>query len=95
MSGQLVKTTNIKDFLFYLYRKLGEKFPFIDTQKVGIWGWSYGGYAATQVLARDNGTEHVYKCAIGIGKPVDWALYSKSNFVDFQSIATLLVIVNE
>lgn len=34
----------------YLTRNMA----FIDAQRVGIWGWSYGGYAAAMALARSN-----------------------------------------
>lgn len=31
---------------------LSNKFSFIDANRVGIWGWSYGGYAAAMALAQ-------------------------------------------
>lgn len=70
---------------YSFYRKLVEKFPFIDAQRVGLWGWSYGGYATTHVLARDNGTEHVYKCGISVGAGIDWLLYGMSRLRFFIS----------
>ncbi len=45
--------------------------PFIDPEKIGIYGWSYGGYMSLHMLAQTN------HYASGVsGAPVtDWALY--------------------
>ena len=29
------------------------KYPFVDSSRMAVWGWSYGGYLATKVLATD------------------------------------------
>ncbi|XP_065361054.1 venom dipeptidyl peptidase 4 isoform X2 [Calliphora vicina] len=54
-------------------RQLQKKFNFIDANHTGIWGWSYGGYAAAMALANDN--EHVFHCAASIAPVTDWAYY--------------------
>jgi dipeptidyl aminopeptidase/acylaminoacyl peptidase len=36
-------------------KELTRQFSFIDPARVGIWGWSYGGYATLKILARDAG----------------------------------------
>ena len=63
------------EYLFQLYHTLGtvevedqiavtrqllERFQFLDASRVGIWGWSYGGYATLMTLATD--VEDVFKC---------------------------------
>lgn len=63
------------EFLFELYTKLGTvemqdqisvmqaleaQYPFIDVDRTGIWGWSYGGYATLMTLIQD--TQDVFKC---------------------------------
>ena len=45
-------------------RKLLEAYDFIDATKVGIWGWSYGGFATAMTLERDSGDSPVFSCGI-------------------------------
>src|SRR5262249_7226254 len=46
--------------------------PELDPDRVGVFGWSYGGYfAAYAVLARPD----VYKAAVAGAPPVDWEDY--------------------
>ncbi len=51
---------------------LTKKFPEMDASRVGVFGWSYGGYfAAYAALARPD----VYKAAVAGAPPVDWLDY--------------------
>ncbi|SPP76057.1 venom dipeptidyl peptidase 4 isoform X3 [Drosophila guanche] len=54
-------------------QNLTELYNYIDPEHIGIWGWSYGGYAAAMALANDS-TE-VFKCAASIAPVTDWAYY--------------------
>ncbi|XP_020798245.1 venom dipeptidyl peptidase 4 isoform X1 [Drosophila serrata] len=54
-------------------QNLTQMFNYIDKDHVGIWGWSYGGYAAAMALANDN--SQVFKCAASIAPVTDWAYY--------------------
>ncbi|EDW41491.1 GM25479 [Drosophila sechellia] len=54
-------------------QKLSQLFNYIDPDHVGIWGWSYGGYAAAMALANDEAK--VFKCAASIAPVTDWAYY--------------------
>ena len=45
-------------------RKLEEMHDFIDKEKVGIWGWSYGGFVTTMALEKDMGPDSLFKCGI-------------------------------
>lgn len=56
-------------------RKLPDTLPYIDREKVAIWGWSYGGYAAGMALAKD--TEGVFKCAASVAPVTDWTYYGE------------------
>jgi dipeptidyl-peptidase-4 len=51
---------------------LGEKFPELDLDRVGVYGWSFGGYlSALAVLRRPD----VFKAAIAGAPVVDWEDY--------------------
>jgi dipeptidyl-peptidase-4 len=48
------------------------KYPELDANRIGVYGWSYGGYfAAYAVLARPD----VYTAAVAGAPPVDWVDY--------------------
>jgi len=46
--------------------------PYIDSKRLGVHGWSYGGYMTTSLM-----TKHptVFKCAVAGGPVMDWKLY--------------------
>ena len=48
------------------------KEPYIDKKRIGIWGWSYGGYLAAYSLFEGKG---VFKAAIAVAPVSDWRLY--------------------
>lgn len=52
---------------------LRDKYAFIDSERIGIWGWSYGGYATAMVLAKDN--EGVFQCGISVAPVTAWIYY--------------------
>ena len=45
--------------------------PFVDAEKMGVYGWSYGGYMTLHMLAQTN---H-YKSGVSGAPVTDWALY--------------------
>lgn len=50
---------------------LGSK-EFIDEKRIGIWGWSYGGYMSTLCLAKG---ADVFKMAIAVAPVTNWRYY--------------------
>lgn len=58
---------------FCWYSKLAQLLPFVDAQRIGIWGWSYGGFASALALARDSA--HVFRCAASVAPVTDFQLY--------------------
>jgi dipeptidyl-peptidase-4 len=68
------------------YLKLGERevhdqiegakylagLPFVNPKRIGIWGWSYGGYMASLCILRG---ADVFRAGIAVAPVTDWALY--------------------
>ncbi len=54
-------------------RHLKQTYDFIDPEKVGIWGWSYGGFVAGSALSKDGGD--VFKCGISVAPVTNWLYY--------------------
>lgn len=48
------------------------KMDFIDADRIGIWGWSYGGYMSSLCLAKGN---DVFKMAIAVAPVTNWRYY--------------------
>ncbi|XP_069107349.1 dipeptidyl peptidase 4-like [Argopecten irradians] len=73
-------------FLHSIYRKLGtfevddaitagnfyDQLPYVESSKIAIWGWSYGGFLTASVLGR--GTE-TFGCGISVAPVTDWHYY--------------------
>ena len=51
--------------------KLSER-PFIDEERTGIWGWSYGGHMATNSILKGN---EVFETAIAVAPVTSWRFY--------------------
>jgi dipeptidyl-peptidase-4 len=47
--------------------------PFVDKNRIAIWGWSYGGTVALMSMSRGNG---IFKAGIAIAPVTDWRLYN-------------------
>ncbi|WP_417889364.1 S9 family peptidase [Xanthomarina gelatinilytica] len=52
-------------------RQLG-KLPYIDASRIGIWGWSYGGFMSSNALFKGN---DVFKMAIAVAPVTSWRFY--------------------
>ena len=48
------------------------KLPYIDKDRIAIWGWSYGGYNTLMAMSVGNG---VFKAGIAVAPPTDWRYY--------------------
>nr|XP_036216801.1 venom dipeptidyl peptidase 4 isoform X1 [Bactrocera oleae] len=68
-------------------RQLQQKFSFIDANHTGIWGWSYGGYAAAMALANDD--SQVFRCAASVAPVTDWAYYDSIYTERYMSLPKL------
>ena len=75
-----------RDFEKQTYKQLGKyetedqvaaaryvaSLPFVDKDRIGIWGWSYGGYMSTNALADGN---DVFSMAIAVAPVTHWRFY--------------------
>ncbi|WP_445748788.1 S9 family peptidase [Polaribacter sp.] len=52
-------------------KKLAE-LPYINKNKIGIWGWSYGGFMSTNCLLKGN---DVFSMAIAVAPVTSWRFY--------------------
>lgn len=46
--------------------------PYIDGNRIGIWGWSFGGY--NTLMSMSEGTP-IFKAGVAIAAPTDWRFY--------------------
>ena len=46
--------------------------PYIDKDRIGIWGWSYGGYTVLMSMSRGNG---IFRAGVAIAPVTDWRFY--------------------
>lgn len=75
-----------RDFKQVTYKQLGvyeamdqaeaarivAELPFVDKDRIGIWGWSYGGYMSTLALAEGN---DIFSTAIAVAPVTSWRYY--------------------
>jgi dipeptidyl-peptidase-4 len=52
-------------------KTIGE-WPFVDKSRIGIWGWSYGGFMSTTCLLKGN---DVFKMAVAVAPVTSWRYY--------------------
>jgi dipeptidyl-peptidase-4 len=46
--------------------------PYVDTERIGVYGWSYGGFMTLNLMLRNPG---VFKVGVAGGPVVDWSMY--------------------
>ncbi|MGB1042537.1 MAG: S9 family peptidase [Tenacibaculum sp.] len=52
-------------------KKLGA-LPYVDAKRIGIWGWSYGGFMSTNCLLKGN---DIFAAAIAVAPVTTWRFY--------------------
>ena len=74
------------DFEKCTYLKIGEleardqvetalwlaKQPFVDAQRIGIWGWSYGGFCTLMSMSEGR---PVFRAGVAVAPPTNWRFY--------------------
>lgn len=66
-------SANTDKYFSSCFRALQEQYKWIDANRTGIWGWSYGGFTTGMVLATD--TASVFKCGISVAPVTSWIYY--------------------
>ena len=65
-------TNEVADQLFGVKQLL--KSAYIDSTRVGVYGWSFGGFMTTSLLTRPE-AKGVFKCGVAGGAVTDWSMY--------------------
>jgi len=74
-----------EEFKKCTYRKLGHyesddqiaaaqylgQLPYVDSERIGIWGWSFGGFMTSLCLCRSN----IFKMGIAVAPVTNWRFY--------------------
>ncbi|MBK8427436.1 MAG: DPP IV N-terminal domain-containing protein [Lewinellaceae bacterium] len=47
---------------------------FVDPKRIGIYGWSYGGFMTTSLMSRPE-AGGVFRCGVAGGPVIDWSMY--------------------
>ncbi len=55
----------------YVAKQLAKE-PFVDANRLGIWGWSFGGFMSSNCLFQGN---NVFKTAIAVAPVTSWRFY--------------------
>lgn len=56
---------------------------YVDTHKIGIWGWSFGGYLTAKVLEADSG---IFTLGMAVAPVTDWRYYDSIYTERFMSL---------
>ncbi|XP_034241938.1 venom dipeptidyl peptidase 4 [Thrips palmi] len=54
---------------------LRDTLHFVDKRRVGVWGWSYGGFVSAMLLAKE---QDVFRCGISVAPVASWKLYDSA-----------------
>ncbi|KAK9510889.1 hypothetical protein O3M35_005573 [Rhynocoris fuscipes] len=55
---------------------LRDNLHFIDKRRVGVWGWSYGGFVAAMLLSAPN--QDIFQCGAAVAPITSWRLYDSA-----------------
>lgn len=60
--------------------------PYVDGERIGIWGWSYGGYSSASAIMR---APDYYKAAIAVAPVTSWRFYDDIYTERYMSLPEL------
>lgn len=76
----------VEDQLF-VTNWLQQNLTFVDANRTGIWGWSYGGYMTAKTLEMDN--SHIFKCGVSVAPVTSWLYYDTIYTERFMGLPTV------
>lgn len=56
-------------------RHLASSLPYIDSGRMAIWGWSFGGCLTSRIVDTDTFEPRTFKAAIAVAPVTDWIFY--------------------
>ncbi|KAI9152395.1 Dipeptidyl peptidase 4 [Blastocladiella emersonii ATCC 22665] len=60
--------------------------PWVDASRIGIWGWSYGGYTTAKVVERNVDRDRVFAFGISVAPVTDWRFYDSVYTERYMSV---------
>ena len=51
------------------------KLPYVDAQRIAIWGWSFGGFNTIMSMSEGRG---VFNCGVAVAPVTDWRFYDSA-----------------
>ncbi|XP_017063017.2 venom dipeptidyl peptidase 4 [Drosophila eugracilis] len=62
----------VEDQLF-VTRWMQQNLPYVDAERCGIWGWSYGGYMTAKTIEKDD--DRIFQCGVSVAPVTSWLYY--------------------
>ncbi|KAK7440383.1 Dipeptidyl peptidase 4 [Stygiomarasmius scandens] len=60
--------------------------PYVDPKRIGIWGWSYGGFMSSKVVEADAG---IHSLAVAVAPVTSWRLYDSIYTERYMNLPSL------
>lgn len=54
--------------------------PYVDRERTGIWGWSYGGYMTAKTITEDD--DRVFQCGVSVAPVTSWLYYGQYIYIN-------------
>ncbi|ODM92407.1 Inactive dipeptidyl peptidase 10 [Orchesella cincta] len=58
-------------------RFLRDSLHFVEPKKIGVWGWSYGGFLTAMIMASKESTD-VFQCGASVAPVSSWRMYDSA-----------------
>ncbi|XP_017153900.1 venom dipeptidyl peptidase 4 isoform X1 [Drosophila miranda] len=57
----------------YVTEWMQQNLPYVDAERCGIWGWSYGGYMTAKTIEKDD--KRIFQCGVSVAPVTSWLYY--------------------